>query len=80
MPRYYFDLNNGSGFVRDTEGRVEDSLTDARTVAIEALRGVISGEISEGKAVSRRSFISVRSETNLQVAKVYFEDAVTIED
>jgi len=80
MPRYFFDLNNGSGFVRDCEGREEDSVGAAKQIAISALRGVISGEISEGNAVSRSSFISVRSESDGEVAKVYFDDAVTIEE
>lgn len=80
MPRYFFDLNNGGGFVRDCEGREEDSVTAAKQIAINALRGIISGEISEGKAVSRGSFISVRSESEGEVAKVYFEDVVTIEE
>lgn len=78
MSRYFFDLSNGSGFVPDTEGREEASVGAAKQVAVDALRCVISGEISEGKAVSRASYISVRSEGKGEVAKVYFCDAVTI--
>lgn len=78
MSRYYFDLSNGSGFLRDTEGREVASIGAAKEVAVDELRGVISGEISEGKAVYRNSFISVRCESQGEVAKVYFSDAVTI--
>ncbi|MXP45723.1 DUF6894 family protein [Allopontixanthobacter sediminis] len=80
MPRYYFDLSNGAGFVHDPEGRDEGNLAAARQVAITALRGIISSEINEGKPVSRRSFISVRSEAGDEVAKVHFQDAILIED
>ncbi|MXP45386.1 DUF6894 family protein [Allopontixanthobacter sediminis] len=78
MTRYYFDLSNGSGFVRDLEGQLEESLLAATQAAIEGLRSVISGEINEGKAVSRSSFVSIRCEDSDEVTKVYFDDAVTI--
>lgn len=80
MTRYYFDLSNGLGFVLDHEGQLEESLGAAKEIAIDALRGVISGEISEGKPVSRRSFIPVRSDADGEVAKVRFGDAVKIEE
>lgn len=80
MTRYFFDLSNGSGFVPDPEGQLEENLHAARQAAIEGLRSVISGEIAEGNAVSRSSFISVRCEGKGEVAKVYFQDAVKIEE
>lgn len=80
MPRYFLDLSNDIGFVPDQEGQIEASLHAAKAAAIEALRGLISDEIKQGKAVSRGSFISVRSEADGEVAKVYFYNAITIKD
>ncbi|PSJ37354.1 DUF6894 family protein [Allosphingosinicella deserti] len=48
MPRYYFHIRNGSGFIRDEEGRELPDEAVARDEALKGIRSIISSEASGG--------------------------------
>ena len=48
MPRYFFHIRNGSGFIRDEEGRELPDEAVAREEALKGIRSIISSEASGG--------------------------------
>lgn len=49
MTRYYLHINNGGGYVEDTEGQELDDLDAARAAAIEGVRSLLSEEAIQGQ-------------------------------
>lgn len=77
MPRFFFDLHNGLGFVRDDEGQVVPDEATARTVAVDNIRSLLSAEVRAG-ALDLRGRIDVRAEGGVTVLRVPFDEAVRI--
>ena len=78
MPRFYFDLDNGDGLVRDQEGIELGDATEARDVAVRSARDVAASEIREGRGVSLSSFIAIRDGAASEIARVTFAEALRI--
>ena len=78
MPRYFFDLTNGDGLVRDEEGLELADQAQAREVAVSSARDVAASEIREGREVSLRSFISIRDAAATEIDRVTFGQAMRI--
>ncbi len=78
VPRYFFDLTNGSGLVRDDEGAELDDPAQAREAAIRSARDVAGCDIREGRGTSLRSFITIRDALGAEIARVRFADALGI--
>ena len=78
MPRFYFDLTNGDGVVRDEEGIELGDRAEAREVAVRSARDVAASEIREGRGVSLSSFIAVRAEGAGEIDRVTFAEALRI--
>ena len=48
MPRYYFNVHNGIGFVEDEEGRDYADLDAARTEAVRGAREILAEDVAKG--------------------------------
>lgn len=72
--RYYFDMHNGIGFIRDEEGQVAQDEEAARRIAIENIRSIVGEEASKG-ILDLRGKIDVRCEEADSIVPVAFTDA-----
>ncbi len=68
MPRFYFDVREGTMFVPDEEGLVFDSLDAAEREAAEAAAGIGRDRLPEGDA--REVTVEVRNEHRQRVLTV----------
>ena len=75
MPRYFFDLYNGSGLTRDEEGQELPDQDAARASALNDIRSLLSSEIRAG-SLDLRGRIMVRPAAGGEPAEVLFVDAV----
>jgi hypothetical protein len=48
MPRFYFHISNGQGFIEDEEGIELTDEAAARSNAVAAARDVMAGDLREG--------------------------------
>ena len=78
VPRFFFDLMNGSGLLRDDEGLELDDAAQAREAAIRSARDVAGNDIREGKGASLQSFITIRDWGGVEIGRVTFADALRI--
>ena len=77
MPRYHFDVQDGSGLVLDEEGRELANLEVVRREAIKGIRSLISAEVEKG-TLDLSGQLTVRDATGRTVILVRFEEAVSI--
>jgi len=77
MPRYHFNIRNGSGFTIDEEGLDLFSETDARAQAIRGARSLMSAEVLEGM-LDLNGQIEVTDDLNGAVLTVRFSDVVDV--
>ena len=77
MPLYYFHVCNGDGFTEDEEGRELADIEEARQIAIDGLRGILSEEMKAGQ-LNMASFIEIEDESRDLVMIVPFEEAVGV--
>ena len=77
MPRFYFHICDGSGFVEDEEGRELPSAERAHKEAIKGARDLISAEAQKG-AVNLASYIEVENDARELLFMVTFSDAFEI--
>jgi len=75
--RFFFHLNNSTGWTHDREGRELDGLPQALEIAVEEARSLLCADIAEGKTVDLRSYIAIDDEIGREVARVMFEEVVT---
>lgn len=75
MPSFYFNLCNGSGYVRDEEGQRLSDVPAAREMAIRSLRDVLAHEVREGR-FNAASFIEIEDEQRRHVATVRVAEAI----
>ena len=78
MPRYHFNIRNGSGFTIDEEGLDLFSETDARAQAVRGARSLMSAEVLEGM-LDLDGQIEVTDALNGAVLTVRFRDAVRVQ-
>ena len=77
MPRFFFDLTNGSGTARDEEGAELAGLPEARAYAIHCARDIAGTDIREGRGASLGSFVTIR-DAQSEIERVTFAQALGI--
>ena len=78
MPRFHFNIRNGSGFTRDEEGVDLSSAMEAQVQAIKGARSLMSAEILDGQ-LDLDGQIEVTDEQDDPVVTVRFSDAVHVQ-
>jgi hypothetical protein len=77
MARYYFDLHECGVITRDLEGQELVDLSNARKVAIESARSLMSYELSNGM-LCLSCHIDINDSEGRRLERVRFNDAVEI--
>lgn len=77
MQRYYLHLFNGVGLANDEEGVELADLSAARTMAVAAVRDIVSAEARLG-VIDLRGRIEIATEAREVLATVAFADAVEV--
>jgi len=77
MPRYFFHVCNGNGFVEDEEGQELPDLEAARKIAIKSARDIMAADVQRGM-LDLSSFIEVEDEDKKLVCSLGFEEAVDL--
>lgn len=76
MPRYFFEISNGNGFVPDEEGVDLQDQAAALHMAVDSIRSIISEEARKG-VLDLDGHVDVR-DADATLARVPFPDAFTI--
>ena len=77
MSRFYFDVENGFGFVEDEEGHELDSIEDAKKAAIDGVRSIMSAEVGEGRLDLRGKIHVLDARRNLLMT-IKFDEIIEI--
>ena len=77
MPRFYFHISNGHGFIEDEEGVELPDEAAARSQALAAARDVMASDLREGR-LDLTSFIEVEDEAHRLLLTLTFADAVSV--
>ena len=77
MPRYYFHICNGSGFVEDEEGQELPDLEAARAFAVRSARSIMSSDVQRGM-LDLSSFIEIEDPLHQLVHTLGFEEAIDL--
>ncbi len=77
MPRFYFHVCNGHGFVEDDEGQELPDLSAARNAAIRSARDIMAADVKRG-ALDLSSFIEIEDESHNLVHTVCFGEALDL--
>jgi hypothetical protein len=77
VPRYHFDVQDGSGLILDEEGRELPNLEVARREAIKGIRSLISADVTKG-TIDLTGQLTLRDATGRTVIVLRFEEAVSI--
>jgi hypothetical protein len=77
MPRFYFHICNGHGFIEDEEGVDLPDEPAARRNVIAAARDVMASDLREGR-LDLTSFIEVEDEAHRLLFTLTFAEAVTV--
>ena len=77
MPRYFFHVHNGVGFVEDEGGRELPDLSRVREEAIKGIRSIMSDEVTKG-VIDLRGRIEIADPAGRIVLTMSFEEAFTI--
>jgi len=77
MPRYYFHICNGSGFVEDEEGQELPDLEAARAFAVRSARSIMASDVQRGM-LDLSSFIEIEDPQHQLVHTLGFEEAVDL--
>ena len=78
MPRYFFDLANGDGLLRDEEGAELNDIERARAFALHSAREVAASEIREGREIQLSHFVTIRDTAGAELERVSFSEAIRI--
>lgn len=77
MPRFYFHVCNGTGFIADEEGQELRDLDAARAEAIKSARSIMASDVQRGM-LDLSSFIEIEDGDRQLVHTLSFEDAVDL--
>ena len=77
--RFFFHLNNSTGWTHDREGRELDGVPQALEIAVEEARGLLCADIAEGKPIDLGSYIAIDDENGREVARITFDEVVTFQ-
>lgn len=77
MPRYFFDIFNGNGFVQDEEGVDLQDQAAAVRMAMDSIRSIIAEEARKG-LLDLDGHIEVRDGCSEALARIAFPEAFTV--
>jgi hypothetical protein len=77
MPRYFFQIHNGTGLTEDQEGRELPDLAAARAEAVSGIRSIVSEEALEGQ-LDLEGRIEIRDGSERTLLVVGFAEAFKI--
>jgi hypothetical protein len=77
MPRYFFDVSNGQGFVSDEEGVDLQDQAAAVHMAMDSIRSILAEEVRKG-VIDLDGFIEVRDDSAQALARITFTEAFTV--
>ena len=77
MPRYFFHVHDSFDVAADDEGQDVDSLAQARCIAIESVRTILSEELRNGR-LDLRGRIVIADASGAICATVPFTEAVDL--
>jgi hypothetical protein len=77
MPRFYFHVCNGNGFVQDEEGQDLADLEAARRAAIRDARSIMASDVQRG-VLDLSSFIEIEDSGHQLVHTLCFGEAVDL--
>ena len=77
MPRYYFHVCNGTGFVQDEEGLDLPDFEAARAEAIRSARSIMASDVQRGM-LDLSSFIEIEDSDGGLVHTLGFQEAVDL--
>jgi|MedtruStandDraft_1076414.scaffolds.fasta_scaffold65120_2 hypothetical protein len=80
MPRYFFDLCNGTGWLADAEGAEFADMDGMRTEAMVSVRSLIASDVLEVATINLAHFLAVRDEGGNEIYRLHFRDAVKVQD
>lgn len=77
MQRYFFHIDNGIGYLPDTEGVVLSSLDEARAQAVASIRSILAEEMRMTGLIDLGGKIDIEDEGGVTTT-VLFTDAVEV--
>ena len=77
MARFYLNIHNGIGDVKDEEGRELAGLEEARAAAIEGIRSLVSEEAKTG-LLDLTGFIEIVDAEGVVLCQVEYQEAVDL--
>ena len=77
MPRFYFRVCNGTGFVQDEEGQELPDIEAARLAAVRSARDIMSADVQRG-ILDLSSFIEVEDTGGALVLSLTFSQALDL--
>jgi hypothetical protein len=77
MPRFFFHVCNGTGFVQDEEGQELADLEAARAEAIRHARSIMASDVQRGM-LDLSSFIEIEDERRRLCQTLAFAEAVDL--
>lgn len=77
MPRYFFNVENGFGFVEDEEGRELPDLEAARAEALKGVRSILAEDVSKGR-LDLDGRLDVKDEAGRVVLTISFAEAISL--
>jgi hypothetical protein len=77
VPRYYFHICNGTGFVQDEEGLELPGPEAARAEAVRSARSIMASDVQRGM-LDLSSFIEIEDEEHRLVQTLGFGEAVDL--
>jgi hypothetical protein len=77
VPRFYFHVCNGTGFVQDEEGQELPDLEAARAEAIRSARSIMASDVQRGM-LDLSSFIEIEDSGHQLVHTLGFGEAVDL--
>ena len=78
MPRFYFHICDGAGFVEDEEGREMRDADAARAEAVKGARGLMADDLQRG-TLALSSFVEVEDENHHLLFTISFKDMIEID-
>lgn len=79
MPRFYFHLNNSTGWTKDHEGREFEGAAEALQSAYLEARALVAAEVLAGQAIKLASYILIVDREDNEIGRVSYEEAVEFE-
>lgn len=77
MPRYRFNVDNGTGFVADEEGRELADLDAARAEGLKGVRSILAEDVLDGR-LDLEGRLDVVGEAGEILLTISFADAVKV--